>query len=188
MKTGKIYKIICTQSNICYVGSTFNTLRDRWKTHKNAFGGYLKNNHSEVAIYPYFKQYGIENFKIILIKEYEVCDRKHLGIYEQLWINKLKSINKNNPFRIQKMYSKQYYQFNKDNIQKYKKEYHALNISKINEYHKEYRTNHKEKIQKYKNKKFICECGGKYVLGSKARHLKTNKHIIYDNNPVLLSP
>ncbi|GMF38340.1 unnamed protein product [Phytophthora lilii] len=86
---GKIYKIIHNQSNIIYIGSTFNDLKGRFAQHKADY----KRKHN-ISIYEYFERYGIENFKIILIKEYEVIDRRHLEVYEQLWINKLKPINK----------------------------------------------------------------------------------------------
>ena len=33
-KTGRIYKIISTKGNECYVGSTFNRLSDRVRGHK----------------------------------------------------------------------------------------------------------------------------------------------------------
>ena len=96
---GHIYRIVCLiDPKIQYVGSTFNELRHRWQSHKADYKNYLKNFHSKVAIYPYFTQYGIENFKIIKIKDYIVYaenkkDHKHLFAYEQLWINKLKCIN-----------------------------------------------------------------------------------------------
>jgi group I intron endonuclease len=93
MKIGKVYKIICSQSNDVYIGSTFNTLRDRWMDHKNRYRVYQKNKSRNMSIHTYFDKYGIDNFKIILIKEYEVVDRKHLESKEQLWINKLKNIN-----------------------------------------------------------------------------------------------
>jgi hypothetical protein len=93
-KTGRIYRIIHNQSNICYVGSTIKTLKTRWSGHKKSFETYLKTNKNPASIYPFFKKYGIENFTIILIKEYEILDRKHLLVYEQIWINKLKPVNK----------------------------------------------------------------------------------------------
>ena len=102
MKTGKVYKIICSLTNDIYIGSTFNTLRDRWMTHKNRYRQYQKNPSRNMSIHNYFDKYGIDNFKIILIKEYEVVDRNHLESKEQLWINSLKPINIQsafNPFR-----------------------------------------------------------------------------------------
>ena len=50
MKTGKVYKIIHKQSNIIYVGSTFNTLRDRWQRHKYSYDLWLNNKNSEEKI------------------------------------------------------------------------------------------------------------------------------------------
>ena len=103
MKIGRIYKIIHLDSNICYVGSTFNTTRDRWREHKSSFIKYKKNKQKYgISVFKYFEQYGVERFKMILIKEYLVCDKYHLKMYEQMHINKLKKccINRNNPFNI----------------------------------------------------------------------------------------
>lgn len=105
-KIGKVYRIICTvDPNIQYVGSTFNELRHRWQQHKKGYIRWLREKGATISIYPYFKKYGIEHFKIVLIKEYTVYasndkDHKHLMVYEQLWISKTKSVNKNSVFRI----------------------------------------------------------------------------------------
>jgi len=90
--------MVHNQSNVVYVGSTFNQLKKRWAQHKSQF----KTDPSEISIYSYFKKHGIENFKIVLIKEYEVSsknlqDKKHLSVYETLWIKKLNAINKLEP-------------------------------------------------------------------------------------------
>ena len=101
---GTIYMIIyCLDPSIIYVGSTFDKLKYRWQNHKTGYKQYLKEKNSEFAIYPYFKQYGMENFKMIKIKDYIVYaenkkDHKHLSVYEQLWINKLKCVNKVSAF------------------------------------------------------------------------------------------
>jgi hypothetical protein len=116
MKIGKVYKIIHDQSNICYVGSTFNTLRDRWKNHKERYGQYKNNKSRNMSIHEYFDRYGIEHFKIILIKEYIVVDRGHLEALEQLWINKLNSINVQSSFNPFKRSSKMQYQARKEKM------------------------------------------------------------------------
>lgn len=204
MKTGKIYKIIHTQSDICYVGSTFNTLRDRWRRHKNNFENYLFKEGDNVAIFKYFKEFGVENFKIILIKEYMVIDRIHLEMYEQLWINKLNSVNINNPFNIMyEVYKKQYrqvkYQENKDYYKNKNKEYrekndelikmrkrgyYQANKDKILKKEKEYREKNiekqKQKDKKYYNsvkyKRIMCECGTEIQYVGRFRHQQTKKH------------
>lgn len=140
-RTGRIYKIIHNQSNIVYVGSTFNLLRQRWQTHKTEF----KKNKSSTTIQKYFKKYGIENFKIILIKEYQVVDKYHLRAYEQLWINKLKSINKASTFGLLKDIIKKYI------TKKWRKE----NKKKMNETKKKWNNKNKSKVIISSNKYYL---------------------------------
>lgn len=113
-KVGRIYKIVSTQSDHVYIGSTFNTLRDRFRQHKNAYEQWLKGKNGEVSIYSFFKQFGAEAFKMILIKEYNVVDRKHLEAYEALWISKSICVNQVVPFHIKKLSKKQYHEANKE--------------------------------------------------------------------------
>ena len=160
MKIGKVYKIICTQSNDIYIGSTFNTLRDRFRRHKNHYNDYLNNKGHKLSIMDYFSKYTVDNFKIVLIKEYKVIDRKHLEAYEQLWINKLKPINTQSAFRVEylskKKYQNNYYENNKDKLQKKNKEYRKNNTQTL-----------------------LCICGSQYKQLSKHAHLKTKKHLKY---------
>lgn len=93
-RTGYIYKIICSKSNDVYVGSTFNDPRKRMYQHQQAF-----KNGSGLAIYPSFRQHGWASLKMILVESYEVVDRKHMMMYETLWFNKLKGVNKMTPFQ-----------------------------------------------------------------------------------------
>jgi hypothetical protein len=84
-------------------------LTTRWKRHKKAYSswanGYTKG---KCSICPYFKQYGIKNFKCIELKKYKITDAKHLSSYEQIWLNKIKNINKNMTFNPIKHYKKYY--------------------------------------------------------------------------------
>jgi len=166
---GKIYKIIHSQSNVIYVGSTFNELRKRFYEHC------LKA--SNACIYKHIIKYGKDNFKIILIKEYEVVDRTHLEAYEQLWINKLKSINSNNTMHFKTLYSKDYYNKNKESwvVRKEKNKEH---IQKYNQkYLETWRAENKDKIHEYRQRRYICECGHDVQLIKKSRHLKSIKHL-----------
>jgi len=138
--TGTVYKIICSlDERIIYIGSTFNQLRHRWQTHKKNYKQYLNGKLRCVSIYPYFTKYGIENFKILKVKDYEVyrenkADSRHLHVYEQLWINKTKGcVNKNSPFRIKKLYDKEWREANKDKLsERMKKYYEAKNKQRVN--------------------------------------------------------
>lgn len=141
MKIGKVYKIICLLSDDVYVGSTLDSLKNRFYKHK-------KNKNVRTSIKPLFDKYGVENFKILLIKSYQVVDRKHLEVYEQLWINKIRCINKNCSFNI-KRYSKDFfYGKYKEKILKYQKKYRGENKENIIDYKKIYYQENKEKINK----------------------------------------
>ena len=84
---GIIYKILHkTKPDICYIGSTTQSLNARWAKH-------LKRN-SKCAIKSYMRKYKVINFDIIEIKRYDVCDAIHLRAYEQLYMNTIKNINK----------------------------------------------------------------------------------------------
>ena len=98
-KRGIVYKLIHTQSNITYIGSTFDTTRGRLPYHKKSYELYLKNKTNEIEIYKYFDKYGTDNFKIISIKQYDCVDKQQLEAYQQLYINKLKPINTTYPLQ-----------------------------------------------------------------------------------------
>jgi hypothetical protein len=163
---GRIYKIIDCQSNLCYVGSTGSELKQRWQRHKKDYKRWVSGISSEISIYPFFQKFGIGRFKIILIKEYQVADKTHLEAYEQLWINKLECVNKNNPVSIKTLYYKQY-----------RSEHREM----ANAYANEYRSKNKELLREKRHEKFSCECGGKYTRGDKSRHFKTKKHTLHFN-------
>lgn len=161
MRIGRIYKVIALQGKEIYVGSTFNTIRDRFKEHKRKYIVFKKNKCSHYSLFDMFDKYKIDGCKIVLVKEYEVIDRGHLCVYESLWIKKLKAININLPFgehRIQylrSVYKKKYKDENKDKIKQQRKEYREQNKDKI----KRYREENKDKIKKYReeNKEKIKE-------------------------------
>lgn len=152
---GSVYRIIHLHSNICYVGSTLDSVRNRWQGHKYKYKAYLKNDTDKhaISIYPYFDRYGIDSFKCILVKEYEVEDRNHLFAYEQLWINKFNPINKLNAFnpllRVN-LYRNAYRELNKDKIKQYRKKHYEANRDKLLQAKKEYDEVNQDKIKEYR--------------------------------------
>jgi hypothetical protein len=198
---GHIYMIWTPLDNsFCYIGSTFNRLNKRFEGHKNEY----KSKKNSITIHKYFDKYGIDNFKIDLIKSYNVVrihqkDFKHLHAYETLWINKTKNcVNKQIPFNPlkkeqRKQTKKKHYKNNKDKISEISKQYRENNKEKIKENSKNYYEKNKEKIlekgKKYleenkekRNKKFNCPCGGKYTHIHKSTHFKSKKHQKYLEN------
>jgi len=71
-----------------------------------------------------------------------------------------------------KEYKAEWCKANKEHIKEQNAKWYEANKDKVKIKHAEYHQANKDKI----NKKFNCECGGKYTHTSKARHLKTNKH------------
>jgi hypothetical protein len=168
MLQGHIYRIIHLQSDIQYVGSTFNESRMRWQQHKSDFKRFSKGKSNCITIYPYFEEHGIEQFKLLLIKTYEVCDRAHLRAYEQLWINKLNCVNKINPFRIDWVSKKVH--------DAQKKKYRAENKDDILLRQRQGYDSNKEKIKAYRAIKVVCGCGCEITRYSLSQHKKTLKH------------
>lgn len=119
-RNGIIYKIIHnTIPNIVYIGSTMCRLNTRFKRHKKGYSSWLNGySKNKCSICPYFKKYGIKNFKCIELKKYKITCIKHLNAYEQLWLNKIKNINKNMVFNPIKKYLKYYKKNIKINITK----------------------------------------------------------------------
>jgi len=110
LKNGIIYKIYHkTIKNLVYIGSTICRLSTRWKRHKISFSnwnnGYIKN---KCSICPFFQEHGVKNFKCVILQKYKILDAKHLNVYEQLWMNKIKNVNKNSVFNPTKFYKKYY--------------------------------------------------------------------------------
>jgi len=188
--TGTVYKIVCSlDENIIYIGSTFNQLRHRWQTHKCHYKSYLERKTRCVSIYPYFEKFGIENFKIMKIKDYKCYrehnkDSKHLHTFEQLWINKTRCINKQAAFSIPmvaieklKEQRKKYREENSEKIKEQNKKYYQVNKEKISEYHKEYQNINKEKISEYNqaNREKKSEYQKEYYQTNKEKISERNK-------------
>jgi hypothetical protein len=161
---GNIYKIICKlDSNIIYIGSTFNQLRHRFQGHKTQFKKWLKDKdkNTKCSIFDYFEKYGIENFKIILIKSYNVVrthqrDHKHLWAYELLWINKTNNCCNIqlpfNPLYNKKEYKKKYDEEHKEDKKEKGKKYREEHKEHKKEYMKKYNEEHKNKVKECQKK------------------------------------
>ena len=175
-KIGRIYKIICSQSDDVYIGSTFNELRVRFSQHKNLYDSWSEGKTNKCSIYPIIEKYGIDKFKIILISEYNVVDKHHLHAYEQLWINKTRCVNEINPLYFKKLRQKDYAKNNKEKITEYKKQYNDTNQETIKVKRKQYRESNKEAIKAKKSEKVQCGCGVEHTRSHKARHEKSKTH------------
>jgi group I intron endonuclease len=175
--TGRVYIIICNLNpKIFYIGSTFNILKQRFNKHKSHY-----KEGRRCSIYSYFDKYGVENFTMKLLKEYQVVrenakDNKHLLVYETLWINKIKgSVNiVKNPFNpLKKERKKQYYQDHRKEELHRTSTYYKTNGDTINEKRRINYQNNKEEMRKKMNAKKECPICKKMMNGSNlSRHIK----------------
>jgi len=174
---GRVYKISSPLGNEVYVGSTIQSLRQRFWNHKS--------NSNPTSSRELFDKYGIENCYIELIKEYIVCDKQHLKMYESLWILKCKAINERIPFRIKFLSDKKYREEHKEYNQQWRQE-HKEEIKERSDrwrkenpdYHKQWHQKHKDRINKQKETLINCEiCNCKVRIHEIRRHERSNKHI-----------
>jgi len=171
-KEGFIYKIVYINNpKIFYIGSTTRNVKTRFTEHK-----YDYKRGKKCSLFELFDLYSVKNFKIELIKKYNICDKKHLLAYEQLYINKFKnSSNKNNAMIFSKNITQ--YDYNKKKYEKVKDTIEYKNYQK--EYRKKYIIPEKQKeLHKNKWSEIIeCECGKKIRKDSLTKHRKSQDHI-----------
>ena len=98
----------------------------------------------------------------------------------------LKEYYEANRERINKQH-KEYYEKNKQQLKEYKKKYKKENAEQIREQNKEYREqnkekakqyreNNKEKKKEYRQVKCTCSCGSIFCKGDINRHIESKKH------------
>ena len=167
---GKLYTIRSHQTDKVYVGSTTQDLSVRMAGHRADFKRYNKGLHNYVSSFELLKY---DDAYIELIELYPCNSKTELGRCEGIHIRKMNCVNKYIAGRT----TVEYYQDNKEHFKEYNEEYRQTNKETLNEYQLEYRQNNREKI----NKKFDCECGGKYTANGKIQHLHTKKHQKYLN-------
>ena len=152
-QNGKIYKLVCDNSPLVYYGSTCQKyLSSRLTDHKTSRSCSSK------------ELFELGKVTIHLIEDYPCNSKKELEDRERIYIEFiLKNFdykiicNKRIPCRTKKESSKEWYIKNKEKQKIY--------------------IENNEELKLYRKKLINCECGGKYVITNKTRHLKTKKHI-----------
>ena len=175
--SGHIYKIICTlDEKFCYIGSTFNRLSKRFEGHRCSYKRWKEGDERACSCYPYFDKYGVENFKIILIKTYEVCrshvkDRKHLEAYETLWINKSKCVNRQVPFnplnkhkRYQSITRKMIYINEPEKHKAKRREYTESHRDELAVKNKEWREKNRVQLSLRRRQSYVKNCDKKKAI------------------------
>lgn len=156
-----IYKISSELTELKYVGSTKKKIGERLKQHIKNYKKNLKGKYQYVTSFEIIKE---GNFKIELLEE---CEEEHRYIRERYWIENTENVvNKVIPGRT----DAEYYQDNKE---------------KINKRCSNYRENNKDKICE----KIDCPCGGRYTHQNKSHHLKSDihKNFVNKNNNIVIN-
>jgi Zn ribbon nucleic-acid-binding protein len=151
---GKVYAIICRKTDRQYVGSTCEpTLAKRLAQHVKEFKIWKKNKSRFVSSYDIIKN---NDYYIILLELCSCNSKDELRMCEQKHINLRECVNICKAFIT--------------------KEEKIMNKEKKQEYHKKYKEdnkyNEKRKIQ------YTCKCGATICKGGKARHERTQIHIL----------
>jgi hypothetical protein len=114
-------------------------------------------------------------------------NREYRAANRDTVIEKRRAYNDANKEKIQKQ-RKEYIEANKEALKNYRKEYREANKAKISSSQKLYNEVNKDKIKEKRKEyreankdkfklKTTCECGRIYLYCSKARHLRSEKHI-----------
>jgi len=192
---GRIYKIepICEHDeNEVYYGSTCQILCKRMDKHRNNYKCWLNGSKIYASSYTLFQKYGVENCNIYLVELYPCETKEELHAREGYHIKNNKCVNKIVAGRTRKEhyedtkeilleqrkpYKKEYYNSNKQEISINRKDYYKKNSEMIKQRSINYRQKNIEKL----STKYNCECGGKYTYESKRKHIKSIKHIKWQN-------
>ena len=193
-KTGRIYQLVNMVTGEKYVGATLQTLTKRNYDRKKHYNEWLKgktDNTDTHKLYSNIFEYDWECFRCELIKEVEVTNRTELYKIEGDYIRQYDTYNNGLNGRIEGRDVKEWYENNKDKINKYAEEYRENNKEKINKYAEEYRKKNKETI-KTRNKKYyeknrekrlekkiskvVCSCGRIISYSNISVHKKSKVH------------
>jgi hypothetical protein len=176
-QNGKIYKIVNDIDDQIYIGSTCQKLCKRMVGHRSTCNDIKEQNRK---LYQLMHHYGVEHFRIELIKEFPCGNKEQLTAEEGKHIRELKSSLNS---KIDGRTKKEWNEDNKERLKERRKEYYQANQDRIKEQMKKYREDNKERMNKYRddNKERIKEQMKKYYEDNKEqmkKYYENNKEII----------
>jgi flagellar biosynthesis GTPase FlhF len=138
---GKIYKLVHSNSELIYIGSTTKTLMSRFASHK-----ILSNSTTSRKL---FEIDG--NVKIELIEAYPCSSKNELWNREKHYIelNKNVAVNIGIPLRTKKESSAENYKKNIETNREKRKQYYESHKKQMIDQHKEYKEANKDKLKQY---------------------------------------
>ena len=199
---GKIYKIVDTGYNKCYIGSTIESLSKRMCKHRAAYHSYSKSGSgSYCTCYEIFNEFGINNCKIELVESCQCNSKEELNSREGFYIKNMECVNRVVPKRTKKEWAEETNYYNKYNSEHqdvikayrdnhkdkrdaYNKTYRETCRDKIRQSCASYYSRNKEQILNSKKEKVACVCGSVVCIGDMRKHQTTEKHksLMNDSN------
>lgn len=159
---GKIYKICCDEIPEVYIGSTTYPLNKRWIAHKSNYNSFQQNEYAHVRSFDILKY---PSARIELIELYPCNNKNELLQREGHYIRISNSVNKQETGLTKKESANKWAKNNKEKT----KEWRNANHDTLLEDKKEWYELNKERLSAYVD----CDCGKKYQVRHKSRHLRT---------------
>ena len=169
------YKIVCKDENIkdMYVGHTTD-YKSRISCHKH----YCYNpnrKHYNIMVYHFIRENGgWDNFKMVIIEERNLNNRREAETHEGYLINILGAkLNTLQPGKTLMQLQEECKHRMKANSRKY----YELNKERLRESHKQYWEDNIEQLKASTAKPYECPyCNCSVRWGDKSKHFKTKKH------------
>ena len=173
-----IYKLSCNITGEDYYGST-NDYRRRITLHKtNTPKQNAKRKCTSRTIIDR------EDYTFSIVEECNFDTKKELLLRERYYIENFPCINIAIPYKTpeeKKEVRMKYAEENKEKMKEFYKQYRQDNRQRLNDMEKKRYHDNKVEINKKKQEKITCECGVIFSKSHRARHLKSNKHLRFEN-------
>ena len=152
---GFVYSLTSTETTDIYIGSTCQTINQRFSEHKAGYKKYVENDGDWCWSFQIFSQCKLETVKINLLEEDSFENRVDLRKAEQKWMDLLgdnvingirafDNLSKEDRYRI-------YYERNKDKMSEKAKRHYEKNREMIIANVREYALKNPEKVKEYKH-------------------------------------
>ena len=171
--SAKIYKIVDRGYNMCYFGSTIESLSKRMTRHRRHYTLHQEDRFSRVSVFDIFDEYGVENCKIELVEGFPCSSVEELNRREGFYIQNNACVNKNVAGRT----VKEWYQDNKETRAEQARQWKVNNPEKVREINRRSLEKNQEKRAKKAAETLVCAvCGADYTRPHRTRHARSAKH------------
>lgn len=162
-KNGKIYIIRNHINDMVYIGSTTQPLHKRICWHKC--------NGQKYRLHRAMEELGRDNFYIELLEKYPCESKEEFLVREGHYIRQFDSFKNGYNGVVAGR-----------TMAEWRKEYYQQNKEELNKKGREYQKKHLDEIREKRSVPFKCECGAELTIKHKARHFKSLKHLNYLSN------